>query len=134
MLLLLLTATARISKRTRIPSSRLRGFQKGKVGPIDSGDYIGGNYAAALNLSTNLPGVLSTLENFDFSYFIDAANVWGVDYDSTIDESNKIRSATGIALDYLSPIGPLSFSWAVPLTKTSSDKTETFRFNLGTTF
>ena len=58
----------RISKRTRIPSSRLRGFQKGKVGPIDSGDFIGGNYAAALNLSTNLPGVLSTLENFDFSY------------------------------------------------------------------
>ena len=124
----------RISKRTRIPSSRLRGFQKGKVGPIDSGDFIGGNYAAALNLSTNLPGVFSTLENFDFSYFIDAANVWGVDYDTTIDESNKIRSSTGIALDYLSPIGPLSFSWSLPLTKTSSDKTETFRFNLGTTF
>ena len=124
----------RISKRTRIPSNRLRGFQKGKVGPIDSGDFIGGNYAAALNLSTNLPGVLSTFENFDFSYFIDAANVWGVDYDSAIDDSNKIRSATGIALDYLSPIGPLSFSWSLPLTKTSSDKTETFRFNLGTTF
>ena len=124
----------RISKRTRIPSNRLRGFEKGKIGPIDSGDYIGGNYSAALNLSTNLPGVLSTLENFDFSYFIDAANVWGVDYDSKIDDSNKIRSATGIALDYLSPIGPLSFSWSVPITKNSSDKTETFRFNLGTTF
>ena len=53
---------------------------------------------------------------------------------ATIDKSNKIRSATGIALDYLSPIGPLSFSWSLPLTKTSSDKTETFRFNLGTTF
>jgi len=124
----------RISKRIKIPSSRLRGFQKGKVGPIDSGDFIGGNYAVALNLSTNLPGVLSTVENIDFSYFIDAANVWGVDYDSTIDESNKIRSATGIALDYLSPIGPLSFSWSLPITKTSTDKTETFRFNLGTTF
>ena len=124
----------RISKRTRIPSNRLRGFEKGKIGPIDSGDFIGGNYAASLNLSTNLPGVLSTLENFDFSYFIDAANVWGVDYDSKIDDSNKIRSATGIALDYLSPIGPLSFSWSLPITKISSDKTETFRFNLGTTF
>ena len=89
---------------------------------------------AALNLSTNLPGVFSTLENFDFLFFIDAANVWGVDYDTTIDESNKIRSSTGIALDYLSPIGPLSFSWSLPITKTSSDKTETFRFNLGTTF
>ena len=33
-----------------------------------------------LNLSTNLPGLFRTVENIDFSYFIDAANVWGVDY------------------------------------------------------
>ncbi len=124
----------RISKRAQIPSSRLRGFEKGKIGPIDSGDYVGGNYAAALNLSTNLPTFLSNLENFDFSYFVDVANVWGVDYDKSINDSNEIRSSTGIALDYLSPIGPLSFSWTLPLTKKSSDKTETFRFNLGTTF
>ena len=71
----------------------------------------------------------------DFSYFVDVANVWGVDYDSSIDEnSSDIRSATGIALDYLSPLGPMNFSWALPITKKSSDKTQTFRFNLGTTF
>ena len=124
----------RISKRSNIPYSRLRGFEKGKVGPKDGDDFIGGNYSAALNLSTNLPGVLSTLESLDFSYFIDIANVWGVDYDSTLDNSNEIRSSTGVAMDYLSPIGPLSFSWTLPITKKSSDKTETFRFNLGTTF
>ena len=125
---------ARISKRAHVPYSRLRGFERGKVGPIDGNDYIGGNYVSAINLSTNLPGNLSTLENIDFSYFIDIANVWGVDYDDTIDDSNQIRGSTGIALDYLSPIGPLSFSLSSPLTKKSSDKTETFRFNLGTTF
>ena len=124
----------RISKRSNIPYSRLRGFEKGKVGPIDSGDFIGGNYSAAINLSTNLPGVLNTLESLDFSYFVDVANIWGVDYNSSIDDSNTLRSSTGIAMDYLSPIGPLSFSWAIPITKKSSDKTETFRFNLGTTF
>ena len=124
----------RISKRTKIPFNRLRGFEKGKVGPIDGGDYVGGNYAAAINLSTNLPGILSSFENLDFSYFIDAANVWGVDYDSSIDDSSKIRSSTGIAVDFLTPVGPLSFSWSLPITKQSSDKTQTFRFNLGTTF
>ena len=123
----------RISKRTRIPYNRMRGFEKGKIGPKDGGDYVGGNYSAAINLSTNLPGILPSFENLDFSYFIDAGNVWGVDYDSSIDAS-KIRSATGIALDFLTPIGPLSFSWSQPITKHSSDKTETFRFNLGTTF
>ena len=81
-----------------------------------------------------MPGVLSSVENIYFSYFIDFANVWGVDYDSTLDDSNEIRSSTGIGLDYISPIGPLSFSWSLPITKKSSDKTETFRFNLGTTF
>ena len=125
----------RISKRSNIPYNRLRGFEKGKVGPIDSGgDYIGGNYSAAINLSTNLPWLLNTVETLDFSYFIDMASVWGVDYDSTIDDASKLRSSTGIALDYLSPIGPLSFSWTIPITKKSTDKTETFRFNLGTTF
>ena len=81
-----------------------------------------------------MPGILSTVENVDFSYFIDFANVWGVDYDSSINDSNKIRSSTGIGVDFLTPIGPLSFSFTQPLTKDSTDKTESFRFNLGTTF
>ena len=99
----------RISKRGQIPYGRLRGFEKGKIGPVENSDFIGGNYVAALNFSTNLPQLLTSMENFDFSYFIDIANVWGVDYDSSIDDSNKIRSSTGIALEFLSPVGPLSF-------------------------
>ena len=105
-----------------------------KVGPVDNSDYIGGNYVTAINLSTNLPGILNTVENVDFSYFIDVANVWGVDYSSSIDDSNKIRSSTGIGVDFLTPIGTLSFSLSQTLTKNSTDKTESFRFNLGTTF
>ena len=124
----------RISKRAQVPYNRLRGFEKGKVGPIENSDYVGGNYVSTLNLSTNLPRIFTTLENLDFSYFIDVANVWGIDYDNSIDDSNTIRSSTGIAIEFLSPVGPLSFSFTQPLTKHSTDKTETFRFNLGTTF
>ena len=123
----------RISKRSNVPYNRLRGFEKGKVGPIDNSDYIGGNYVSTLNLSTNLPNLFPTLEIFDFNYFIDFANVWGVDYDSSLDKS-KLRSSTGIGLNVTTPIGPLSFSITQPITKASTDKTETFRFNLGTTF
>ena len=123
----------RVSKRANVPYNRLRGFEKGKVGPVDGSDYIGGNYISTLNLSTNIPGILSTIEILDFKYFIDIGNVWGVDYNSSLDKS-KIRSSTGIGLNVLTPVGPLSFSLAQPITKASSDKTETFRFNLGTTF
>ncbi len=124
----------RISKRAKVPYSRLRGFQKGKVGPVDSLDYVGGNYVSAVNFSTNLPNIASTVETVDFSLFLDLANVWGVDYDSSIDDSNALRSTAGIGMDLLTPVGPLSFSLSQPLSKKSTDKTETFRFNLGTTF
>ena len=124
----------RISKRLNIPSFRLRGFEKGKVGPIENNDYIGGNHISTLNLSATLPNIFEGLDNLDVGVFFDAANVWGVDYDSALDDNSKIRSSTGIALNLMTPIGPLSFSFANPISKASSDKTETFRFNLGTQF
>ena len=124
----------RVSKRMYLPSRRLRGFELGKIGPKDGADYIGGNYATALNFATTLPGLLKDLENIDFSLFFDAGNVWGVDYSDTIDDSSKVRSSTGLAVDWLTPIGPLSFSLATPITKSDSDITETFRFDIGTTF
>tara|TARA_B100001093_G_scaffold268137_1_gene256448 strand:- start:685 stop:2940 length:2256 start_codon:yes stop_codon:yes gene_type:complete len=128
------SSDVRISKRANVPYSRLRGFEKGKIGPIDNADYIGGNYVATMNLSTNLPFILPTLENVDFSYFIDAANVWGVDYNKSLDNSDTIRTSTGIGMNILTPVGPLSFSLSKAITKENSDKTESFRFNLGTTF
>ena len=124
----------KLSERLNVPSSRLRGFEYGKIGPKDGADYIGGNYVSALNLSSTLPNFLENAQNTDFLVFIDAANVWGVDYDSSIDESNKIRSSYGIAVDWFTPIGPLSFSLSQTLSKASSDQTESFRFDLGTTF
>ena len=60
--------------------------------------------------------------------------MWGVDYSATIDDSNKMRTSTGVAINWYTPIGPLNFSLAQPITKAKSDKTESFRFNLGTTF
>ena len=124
----------RISERLYMPSNKLRGFQRGRIGPRDNNDYVGGNYISAVNFAATLPNVMPNWQNADFSVFLDAGNVWGVDYSSTVDDSNTIRSAAGIALDWYTPVGPLSFSYAGVLSKASSDKTESFRFNLGTTF
>ena len=124
----------RVSKRLYAPSSRLRGFQRGGVGPKDGDDYVGGNYVATINASTTVPYILQTMENMDLKLFLDAGNVWGVDYSSSVDDSNKIRSSTGVALEILTPVGPLSFSYAEVITKAGTDKTESFKFQLGTTF
>ena len=129
-----LSDDVRISKRLHVPSYKLRGFERGKIGPIENNDYVGGNHITTLNLSATLPNIVQGLDNLDVGVFFDAANVWGVDYDSSIDDKSTIRSSTGVALNLMTPIGPLSFSFANALTKASSDTTETFRFNLGTQF
>ena len=124
----------KLSERLSIPSSKLKGFQAGKVGPKDGDDYIGGNYISTLNIASTLPNVLPNSQNIDFSIFLDAANVWGVDYSSSIDDANKIRSSIGVAVDWFTPIGPLTFSLTEALSKHSTDVTESFRFNIGTSF
>ena len=54
--------------------------------------------------------------------------------DETLDDGSELRSSIGLGVEWFTPVGPLSFSFAAPITKSSTDKTETFRFNLGTTF
>ena len=123
----------RVSKRVYIPSSRLRGFESGSIGPKDGTQYIGGNYGTAVTFNTTLPKLFNANENLDFNLFFDAANLWHVDYDNSLD-SDKIRSATGISVNWFTVVGPLSFSYAIPITEAKSDKTESFRFQIGTSF
>ena len=123
----------RVSRRVYIPSSRLRGFESGKIGPKDGEEYVGGNFGSALNLNSTLPNILSGNENIDLNLFFDAATLREVDYDSSL-ESSKIRSSTGISVNWFTIIGPLSFSYAIPITKESTDETESFRFRIGTSF
>ena len=124
----------KLSDRLFVPSRKLRGFENGKVGPKDGGAYIGGNSLLTFNASTTVPQILPNLQSTNFSLFFDAANVWGIDYDSKIDDDSKIRSAIGVAIDFYTPIGPLSFTLSEAITKGKNDIEEFFRFNLGTTF
>ena len=123
----------KLSERITIPSNKLRGFEAGRIGPKDGDDFVGGNYAYAINLSSNIPQIFEDSQNVDLLIFADAANLWGVDYNSSL-EGDGIRSSFGLALDWMSPVGPMNFTLAYPVTKQTGDKTETFRFNLGTTF
>ncbi len=124
----------RVSRRLYAPSSRLRGFQSGKVGPKDGEDHVGGNYIVTFNTSSTIPYILQTQENMDLKLFFDVGNVWGVDYSSAVGDTSVLRSSAGVALEILTPVGPLSFSFAQVLSKATTDKTESFKFQLGTTF
>ena len=123
----------RLTSRLYIPRKRLRGFNTYKVGPKDGDDYIGGNYTTALSAEAQLPNLLPESYRTDFSFFLDTANVWGVDY-TNVDETNKIRSSVGLSANVFTTIGPLSFTLAQDISKATNDETETFNFRLGTSF
>jgi len=122
----------RISKRLGL--SKLRGFEQGKIGPKDGTDYVGGNYAMSANFEIAMPNILPESSKTDIGVFLDVGNLWEADYDSALDDSNKIRSTIGVATSWNSPLGPMTFILSQNLTKASTDVTETFKFKLGTTF
>ena len=123
----------KLSERLFIPSSKLRGFESGKVGPKDGNDFVGGNYLATVNFSTTLPQILPNSQDTDFSFFVDVANVWGVDYDSSLKDGSKIRSSVGLGLDWFTPIVQLVFLCST-YNKRFKYIVQEFSFNLGTSF
>jgi outer membrane protein insertion porin family len=124
----------KLTERLSVPSSRLRGFQRGKIGPKDGADFVGGNFVTSMNFQSTIPKFFENTQNLDAVIFFDVANVWGIDYDSSIDDGSEIRSSIGVGIDWLTVVGPLSFSLTEVITKSESDVEESFRFNLGTTF
>jgi outer membrane protein insertion porin family len=124
----------KLSDRIFASSSDLRGFEQRGLGPVDSGDHIGGNNLATLSLKSTFPNPIPENLRATTFLFFDMGNVWGADYSSLISDSSKLRTSTGIALDLVSPVGPLSFTYSIPLSKASTDKAQNFLFNIGSSF
>jgi outer membrane protein insertion porin family len=124
----------KLSDRIFASASDIRGFEQRGLGPVDSGDHIGGNNLATLSLKSTFPNPIPENLRATTFLFLDMGNVWGADYSSSISDSSKLRTSTGIALDLMSPIGPLSFTYSVPLSKASTDKEQNFLFNIGSSF
>lgn len=124
-----------INDRLHLTDSYLRGFKSRGVGPIDGDDHVGGNYSVNSSAATTIPSFIPETWNIATGVFMDAANVWGIDYDKDgLDDSNSIRMSVGLGINWISPLGPLSVSYATPIMKESTDDVREFSFNLGTVF
>lgn len=111
----------------------VRGFKAGSLGPRDPAnpDYrLGGNRRVVGNaeLLWNVPGMEKSLR---MGWFVDTGWVWGAGQDL---DFGDLRYSTGLSLSWISPLGPLKFSFAQPLNKQDGDRVERFQFQLGTTF
>ena len=123
----------KFSDRLHANPNNLRGFASRGIGPKLEGDFIGGNYMYSTSVSSTVPNGFPDKWNAVTNVFLDVANVWGVDDNST-DETNKIRSSAGVGLSWMSPIGPVAFTYATPITKSNTDDIEQFNFKIGSAF
>ena len=124
------------SQRFNLGGRDVRGFDSGGIGPRDAGslDAVGGNqmYAGSLEVISSLG--LDKDTGVRWTVFTDFGSLWGTDYPSGVTQPNasNMRASVGAGVYWNTAIGPLSFSWANPISKMSHDTTKTFQFNIGT--
>ena len=109
----------------------VRGYTYNSLGPVDTnGEQIGGNVlvTGTAALQFPMPGVKET-DQARLSLFTDAGQVYA---DNA--ELGDLRYSAGLALAWMTPIGPLSFTYASALNSESTDETEGFQFSIGSTF
>ncbi len=112
----------------------VRGYKDYSLGPVDSlDDPLGGNMKLFGNVEVIFPEPLGLApETVRMSAFFDVGNVYDTDDDSV--DIGELRYSTGLALKWLSPMGPLGIVFALPLNDEGDDETENFQFTFGTAF
>jgi outer membrane protein insertion porin family len=112
----------------------VRGYQPSSLGPRDINNYsLGGNRRVIGNVELLFP-----MPGFDkdtsvrLSTFLDAGGVFGGD--SQVSASIGMRYSTGVAITWVSPVGPLKLSYGIAIGPQEQDKLQRFQFTLGTLF
>lgn len=110
----------------------VRGYEDNTLGPKDtSTNPIGGNIIAVGSGSLIFPNPFQ--DQLRTSIFVDAGNVFD-DHNDHLIESRGIRVSTGIQFEWISPMGPIHFSFAKALNPGKFDETRVFQFSLGASF
>ena len=112
----------------------------------------GGNasFFGGLELITPTPFLSDEFSNsVRTSFFVDAGNVWDTEFDldnysnlsateqsklTDFSDPGRYRSSAGMSIQWLSPMGPMVFTWSKPIKEYDGDEHEFFSFNIGTTF
>ena len=109
-----------------------KGFDYKGIGPYDGNIYLGGNEYFTSTIGYGTSFIFDDKDNINVKFFLTTGSIWNSDYASS--SNVDLRSSIGTSLDFITPIGPISFSYAAPIEKNKSDKDRSFNFSIGTSF
>lgn len=109
-----------------------KGFEYRGVGPIDNNVYLGGNKYFTTTLGYGSSFLFDDKDNVNIKLFTTLGSIWDSDYSSNNDF--ELRSSAGLSFDLITAVGPISFSYAIPIQKQNNDKVREFNFSIGTSF
>lgn len=112
----------------------VRGYEPSSLGPRDiNNSSLGGDQRVVSNaeLLFPMPGYEKE-RSVRLSAFIDGGAVYG--QPTQVPASTGPHFSTGVALTWISPVGPLKLSYAKPINVQPEDKVQRFQFTLGQIF
>ena len=109
-----------------------KGFDYKGIGPYDGNIYLGGNEFFTSTIGYGSSFIFDDKDNINIKFFLTTGSIWNSDYASSSDID--LRTSIGSSFDFITAVGPISFSYAVPIQKNNSDKTRPFNFSIGTSF
>ena len=112
--------------------TNFKGFDFRGLGPISNGIYLGGNQVFTSTLGYGSSFLFDEKDNVNIKLFLTSGSIWDSDYATNNDF--ELRSSVGVSLDFITAIGPISFSYANPISKETSDKERQFTFTIGSSF
>ncbi len=115
----------------------VRGYDSFGISLVDpaSLDILGGQHKLISSLDFIFPLPFMETAGFRGTFFLDAGEVWGNSGSVTEQASvANLRGSYGFGIEWASPVGPLTFTWGVPVRRQTYDKVRKFELNLGQSF
>ena len=109
-----------------------KGFDYRGIGPKQDNIYVGGNKFFTSSFGYGGSFLFDDSDNINTKLFYSLGSIWDSDYINNNDL--KLRSSIGLSFDILTAIGPVSLSYAIPINKINTDRTNEFNFSIGTSF
>lgn len=112
--------------------SNFKGFDFRGIGPTSGDIYLGGNQFFTSTIGYGSSFLFDEKDNINIKLFLSAGSIGKSDY--TVNNDFDLRTSAGVSLDFITAIGPISFTYATPLSKETNDKERLFTFSIGTSF